>query len=398
MWYLEERPSYSVLKGTPKKISSSDDENNSYVLNEKLPSPRSTLTNSGEVGDDLHIKLNPSNKTHPVCLFGTVAPRSHLPLEKVDEFAKKLSNTLLELHKSSRGIDGIMIYDIQEEESRSSEKRPFAYCSTHPPRLFAKLLQEQTNIDVVVYRCVASRNKEEFENWLVETWQNYHTKNLVFVGASSSKEEVVGFNVNESTELAMRHPKTDYRIGGIVLPERHRDKDDEHIRLYQKTLAGASFFTSQVIYNVDCAIWCLKDYDSYIKSKIQSEEDLAEEAARQTVPTARLIFVFAPFGREDTLRFLKWLGVEIPLSTEKRILSRKTNKERIRESIDICKENLKRILYAIEFYNIEVPIGIAVETVSKYSDEFAGSITLFKELQRELYAFYEKRKRSSRNY
>jgi hypothetical protein len=48
--------------------------------------------------------------------------------------------------------------------------------------------------------------------------------------------------------------------------------------------------------------------------------------------------------------------------TEKRVLSRKTREAAINESVDICKENLKRILYAIEFYDISVPIGITVET------------------------------------
>ncbi len=53
--------------------------------------------------------------------------------------------------------------------------------------------------------------------------------------------------------------------------------------------------------------------------------------------------------------------------TEKRVLSRKTREAAINESVDICKENLKRILYAIEFYHISVPIGITVETGKKRS-------------------------------
>jgi hypothetical protein len=58
-----------------------------------------------------------------------------------------------------------------------------------------------------------------------------------------------------------------------------------------------------VVYNVDVAIWLLRDYDELCKER--------------GVKPARLIFTFAPFGRADTCTFLKWLGVEIPLGTGK---------------------------------------------------------------------------------
>lgn len=55
-------------------------------------------------------------------------------------------------------------------------------------------------------------------------------------------------------------------------------------------------------------IWLLRDYDEACKAG--------------NIQPARLIFTFAPFGRKDTAHFLKWLGVEIPEGTEKRVLSR----------------------------------------------------------------------------
>jgi 5,10-methylenetetrahydrofolate reductase len=36
-------------------------------------------------------------------------------------------------------------------------------------------------------------------------------------------------------------------IGGATLPERHRNKRDEHLRLIDKSSNGASFFISQVV-------------------------------------------------------------------------------------------------------------------------------------------------------
>jgi len=160
--------------------------------------------------------------------------------------------------------------------------------------------------------------------------------------------------------------------------ERHRDKGCEPSILDSKAEKGVCFFTSQVVYNVDSAIWLLRDYDKLCKEK--------------NVTPARIVFTFAPWGREDTCNFLKWLGVEIPEGTEKRVLSRATIQEGIDESISICEENLRRIVHALDHYNLNVPIGITVETVSKYRDEFTASIRLFKRLSSYLLRWSEKKK------
>merc|ERR1711916_174087 len=115
--------------------------------------------------------------------------------------------------------------------------------------------------------------------------------------------------------------------------------------------------------------------------------DYDEHCKQSGERPGRLILTFAPFGRPDTAVFLKWLGVEIPLGTEKRILSRANTKEALEECIELCRENFKRILYAINFYSILVPIGVSVESVSKYKDEFSASLELFKILQGELDRF-----------
>jgi len=190
-----------------------------------------------------------------------------------------------------------------------------------------------------------------------------------FGGRKLFQDNVPGLFGHGGLEI-VQHDKNDWRVGGIILPERHRDKGDEHERVMQKAEAGATFFTSQVVYNADSAIWFLRDYDELCKERCKRP--------------ARIIFTFAPFGREDTARFLKWLGVEIPQGTEKRVLSRKDVKARVKESVDICRENLKRILHACQYYNIDVPLGVTVESVSKYSDEFAGSVELFTVLKNEI--------------
>jgi len=166
----------------------------------------------------------------------------------------------------------------------------------------------------------------------------------------------------------------DFLLGGITIPERHRDRLDEHQRLFQKWECGVSFFTSQVVYNADNAIWMLRDYDEFCKERNK--------------PPARIIFAFAPFGRESTVNFLRWLGVELPEGTVKRVLTRGSPERCVKESNEICWENFKRILDAARRLKLSVPIGVTVESVSKYRDEQHGANELFVSLRELLNAYY----------
>jgi len=213
---------------------------------------------------------------------------------------------------------------------------------------------------------------EAFLQWLQETRDDYDVHSIVLVGGSSSKVEYPGYTILEAARVINKFDER-LALGGIVLPERHREKGTEHLILQRKTESGVTFFTSQVVYNADLVIWLLRDYEEACKASKEQP--------------ARLIFTFAPFGRQDTANFLKWLGVEIPAGTEKRVLSRKSVKECVSEAVDICRENFCRILNAIKYYHLAVPIGFAVECVSKYQDELEGSFRLVNLLHCEALTF-----------
>jgi 5,10-methylenetetrahydrofolate reductase len=268
--------------------------------------------------------------------------------------------------------DAFIVYDIQDEKSRNGEERPFPFFKTHETRTYAKALEDLTGVEPIVYQAITEEmTAGKMETFLSESREKYGTKNLVFVGGSSSETPLL--TVCEAAYLTTQH-YYDFMLGGITIPERHRDKLDEHCRLYQKWEHGITFFTSQVVYNADNAIWMLRDYDEFCK-------------ARSRTP-ARIIFAFAPFGRESTVQFLQWLGVEIPHGTVKRVLSRGTPQSCVRESNQICWENFKRILDASKRMGLSVPLGVTVESVSKYKDETLGANELFAALRDELNAYY----------
>jgi len=302
-----------------------------------------------------------------VALYGTVPPPCRLSCEKVKCFAESVAKTVREL-----APDAVIVYDIQDEKSRSGEERPFPFSECQEPRQYAKVLEELTGVEHIIYQAITDRmTPEKFDSYLSETKEVYGAKTLVFVGGTTQSASVL--SVCEASYRATNH-HYDFLLGGITIPERHRDKLDEHQRIFQKWEHGVSFFTSQVIYNADNAIWMLRDYDQFCKERNR--------------PPARIIFAFAPFGRESTVKFLEWLGVELPRGTVRRVLSRGSPDACVQEANEICWENFKRILDASKRLKLSVPIGVTVESVSKYRDEQAGANQLFGILRDQLNDYY----------
>jgi len=320
---------------------------------------------AGSNEPDLRAKIQDSKRG--VAFYGTVPPPCRLPFDKVKCCAESVAKTVGELKP-----DAVIVYDIQDEKSRSGEERPFPFSECQETRKYAQMLMELTGVEHIVYQAITDKMiPEKFDAYLSETREVYGVKNLVFVGGTTQSASVL--SVCDASYKATTHPY-DFLLGGITIPERHRDKLDEHLRIFQKWEHGVSFFTSQVIYNADNAIWMLRDYDQFCKQRSR--------------PPARIIFAFAPFGRESTVKFLEWLGVELPRGTVRRVLSRGSTEACVQEANEICWENFKRILDASKRLKLSVPIGVTVESVSKYRDEQAGANQLFGILRDQLNDYY----------
>ena len=87
---------------------------------------------------------------------------------------------------------------------------------------------------------------------------------------------------------------------------------------------------------------------------------------------------FAPVSSEKNIKFLKWLGVEIPAETEELLiedLSKMTDK-----SMEIAVNVLQETLNHLNENDIIVPIGLNVEHIMSYN--FQASIEMLQELSR----------------
>jgi len=316
-----------------------------------------------------------NSKYKGLCLYGTVPPRKCTPLERVRSFAKKLVEDVEKL-----GVDALVIYDVQDEPSRSGECRPFPFAQSYEPEFYAKIVKEFTTrpLECIIYRALPYITKEQFLSFLDFAKNEANCTYIALVGGPAKYN---GLSVIEAARIA-RQTSYNFCVGGITLAERHRDAGNEDEIVAGKVENGLQFFTSQVVYNADNAISFLRDYDELCK--------------RENRTPGRIIFTFAPFARQETADFLVWLGVELPKGTVKRVLSRDTPKARVDEAVEICRENLKRILDACERYGIDVPLGFNAECVSKHKEEIEGALELFAVLKDEMDLYSTKKRVDSR--
>ena len=92
----------------------------------------------------------------------------------------------------------------------------------------------------------------------------------------------------------------------------------------------------------------------------------------------RLLLSFAPVSSGKNIDFLKWLGVDIPNETEKKLRddAQKMSDRSMQITVDILNNTLKYL----NDNKIVVPIGLNVEHIMSYN--FQASIEMLQELAR----------------
>lgn len=305
---------------------------------------------------------------HAPAIFGVVPPPNNLKMIYVERYAKRLADKYVELV-----VDAMIIYDIQEEKGRNGKERPFPFRERFSSMEFAALLRKYLPEDakLILYQAITDRHLEQCQldgtppllSIINECYHTHNIRYLVWVGMSKA------LSVDKATELT-KDMCPNVVVGGVTIPERHRDRHDEDTRVMKRIGAGMDFVTTQIIYNADNVITFLKDYWVLCQEGCQSPRGI--------------VLAFAPFGRKDTLEFMQWLGVEISAGTANRVISRETAAKAIEESIEICLEIFYTIKHTCKRNNIHIPLGVTVESVSKYKDEQAAAEKLFTLLKHKL--------------
>jgi len=301
------------------------------------------------------LKNRIKNRESGILFYGITPPKAKNSKEELALIAKKQVDRLKNLD-----VDGIILYDIQDESDRTNTVRPFPFMETLDPCDYAKnYLDAPLHVPVIIYRAVGKYEKNEFSKWL----ENRKGREFysVFVGAASKKTNIT-VGMKEAYELK-KEVNNDIVLGGIVIPERHTIKQDEHLRVFSKIDNGCEFFVSQCVYDLMSAKRFLDDYLEYSKT--------------HNKPLAPIIFTITPCGSAKTLDFMKWLGINIPPHLEERL----KNSENILDASMKLSRDIFEILY---FYGKGkgIPIGCNVESVAIRKEEIDASIELLHDIQK----------------
>ena len=304
-----------------------------------------------------------------VFLYGTTPPRADAAGDAVLRAAARLAERTATLR-----LDGLVVYDIQDESGRTPEERPFPFLPTREAREYASLLRSASSLPTICYKCVGQATPEGWRHWLNAAAADYGVECLSLVGRATSRGRNDGISLSEALLQARSHP-AGFTLGGVVIPERHapdnvspgaspqvRAARSESLRLLEKSERGCEYFISQAVYSPAITARLLRDY--------------AADCARLGTAPKRIILTFTPCGAQRTLTFMKWLGISIPEETQRSLLAAS---DPLGESVRICARNLERVLE--EAGDTGIPLGVSVESVSIRKDEISATIDLMDALR-----------------
>lgn len=296
------------------------------------------------------------NRESNILLYGMTPPKQGTEPARIEEIANRQIERLKPLD-----LDGLILYDIQDEKSRTREERPFPFIETLDPFLYSNQHLSALQVPKIIYRAVGKYTKEELTQFITDASPTEHL--TVFVGASSRSQNVT-LSLNSAYKLKAE-TNGDLLLGGVTIPERHQSKGDEHIRVFEKIAQGCRFFVSQGVYDVNASKNLLSEYYYY--------------GQKHNIPLVPILFTITPCGSAKTLQFMKWLGIDIPKWLENDLIH---SDDTIQESIDICEKNWLELKHFADEKGI--PVGCNIESVAIRRVEVDASIELLRRVGRSM--------------
>lgn len=227
---------------------------------------------------------------------------------------------------------------------------------TYDPREYSQMIRKKLDIEVVVNKVVVHLHSHgDFLRWAKETINRYDAHNIVLVGGSSHLRKYPGPNVLEAegilSHLFHAEGVESGLSGCVTIPSREGEAE----RLFSKTLAGAFFATTQIIYDTRAVKNLLLRYDDLCRT--------------HGVEPATVLLSFAPIHDDGDLEFVRWLGIEIPEQVESSVLTGR--KDSVESSIQLAMRLYRDIILFVRRKHIRVPLGVNVEEVSRHNIQAA---------------------------
>ncbi len=291
-------------------------------------------------------------KESGILLYGITPPKAQNPIEKTQEISQRRKAAL-----QSLPIDGLIIYDLQDESNRTTKERPFPFLPTLDAYSYTNVFLNDLNVPKIVYRSVGKLSAPELEGWIGDIQsQDLAT---VFVG-SPSRKQVTQLKLSEAYDLWKKHNQHTL-LGGVTISERHASDRSEHLKILSKMDAGCSFFVSQCVYNIE-----------YTKN-VLSDLYFHSQATGQPMPV--MIFTLTTCGSLKTIDFMEWLGIHMPVWLKNELANCNNILERsvelslsiARELTDFCQQK-------------GIPFGFNIESVSIRKEEIEASLRMVREV------------------
>ena len=272
---------------------------------------------------------------HQPIIFEATPPFGRPSQERLAEVAGNMADRL----KSVGRIDAVNVPEIVEENHRGHP-----YYKNGDIRNFAKMLGDNTRTEVIANKIVAYIAMQELKIHLEES-VGVGIRNVTLVGPQTSLRSYPGPSVIDANRVAKSIlAEHNGLVGNIAIGQRNSEAE----RMLRKTAAGASFFTTQMIFEDEIHASTLIEYAR-----------LCEEAH---IKPATVFLSFAPLVSHEDLEFYLWLGVEISEHTAAKILNKdgKTPEVKsIEHAVSIWDSASKTLSKAGK----HVPLGINVEQV-----------------------------------
>ena len=283
-----------------------------------------------------------------VLLFGITPPRESTPSEDLRRIADATLGRLRSLDP-----DGVILYDIFDEQDRNPAARPFPFRATLDPGDYLADHLTGWAKPAVVYRAVGKHPEPDLRNWI----QAQPTDRIATVLVGASSRDNPGLTTLPRAHELRRQVQPELVTGAVTIPERHTDRGDEHRRMLDKQDAGCAFFVSQVLYNADAAKNLVSDY--------------RDACDARGVPPRPIVWTLSVCGSLRTLEFLEWLGVHVPRWMERDL-------HRSDDTLAASMTHARVVALDVITYcqRLGIPVGVNVESVSTRRVEIEAAIEL----------------------
>jgi len=218
----------------------------------------------------------------PVTFFEVVPPE--------EGKAEAVEATLGEIASVRHLVDAINLPEIHEEV-RGAE-RTYRFVPRVEPRRLGERIQREAGTEVVLNRVVV--HDADPVRWFEESRAQHGIEHVILVGGESAAIRYPGPGPVAAARL-IREAGLALSLGGIIISSRPNEAE----RVRAKVAAGLTFFTTQILFDSNDIVWLIQRLNGL---------------------EARVLLSFAPVCHPGDLKFLRWLGADIPPSLDRFLL------------------------------------------------------------------------------